>query len=98
LGEIALTFADDRLILDAGEFQAELRPLKRQIPNVPNYYLFDPPISGLPVELAEDADGKPTVVLHVGTERYVFSFIDNGPLTPLASPVAAGSPEAEPSD
>lgn len=96
LGEIALTFHDDRLILDAGEFQSELRPLKRQVPNVPNYYLFDPPISGLPVELSEDADGNPRVVLHVGTERYVFSFIDKGSLTPIASPVADSSPEAEP--
>ena len=94
LGEITLSLDGDQLILDAGEFQTELVPLKRPVAGAPNYYMFDPPLSGLPVELRQDDGGDPEVVIHVGTEQYVFAFTDKWPID--ASPVADGSPEAEP--
>ena len=89
LGEIQVSFEDGRLYLDAGEFRAEIRPLKRQ-PSV--YVIFDPPlaVANATGEFRKNRDdGRPELVVRVGIDEYTFSLMDDG--TPRASPVGAGS-------
>jgi hypothetical protein len=93
LGEVTLSLDGDRLIMDADEFQTELRPLKQMFPGFPGYLMFDPPLAGLQVDLRMLAtDGEPQVVIAVGTDVYTLTLIVEG--RPVASPVAAGSPPA----
>lgn len=93
LGKITIAFEGERLYLDAGEFRTELRPAK-QVVGAPVYFMFDPPLAGLRVDLRRNGGGQPEVVIEAGTDQYVFA--PAGSEAPRASPVAAGSPEATP--
>jgi CubicO group peptidase (beta-lactamase class C family) len=81
LGEIDLSFVDGRLILDAGEFAGELRPVKKQVAGLPNYAMYDPPLANLLLDLHENQDHQPEVTLTSGTDRYVFTLVEKA--TPL---------------
>lgn len=104
LGEITVDFEGERLMVDAGEFAAELRPFDD--PNDPRdlYILSDPPAAGFEVEFRQ-VDGAPVIVIPEGTAERVFQQIEafampeaatpvaSPAATPLASPIAA-TPEA----
>ncbi len=87
LGEVALELRDGALILDAGEFRAELRPLLDEAGNVAAYVASDPPITGWTVGLRPGAGGEPGLVIpNPGTgEEYVFEV---APATPTGTPTS----------
>jgi hypothetical protein len=84
LGEITLAIEGGALILDAGEFRTELRPLKAAQPGSAGYLMGDPPLPGLPVELRRNGDGRPEVVITTLPETYVFTLVE--------PPAAVGAP------
>jgi CubicO group peptidase (beta-lactamase class C family) len=71
LGQIKLSLADGRLMMDAGEFAAELRAMVDD--GVTYYVTYDAPFSGLPLQLKVDTRGQPTVVLGAGAIEYTFT-------------------------
>jgi CubicO group peptidase (beta-lactamase class C family) len=73
LGELSLVLEEGRLVLDWGEFRAELRPLVDEQDGVTSYVVIDPPIASLPVVFRRGADGAPELVIPpVFGEEYVF--------------------------
>lgn len=72
LGEIALALADDRLMLDAGEFITELRPKLDSKGDLEGYIQMEPPLQGLVYKFATEDDGAPVVILGEGAIEYTF--------------------------
>ncbi len=85
LGRVTLTQEGDRLILDAGEFRTELRPMLDETGAVARYVTFEAPVTGLPVEFAIE-NGTPTLVFGEGVAEYRFKPAFPDP--PLLSPPA----------
>lgn len=72
LGEIVLEMENDQLMLDAGEFRTSIRPRLDSDGEFDTYVTFGVPLAGLPVELVEDEEGRPTVKLGRGQVSYAF--------------------------
>lgn len=85
-GQVRLTHDDGRLLLDAGEFQGEVRPLRGEAASVASHALIDGPVIGLLLNLREE-NGQPVleVIDRMTLEVYPFSPLDAA--TPVASPV-----------
>jgi CubicO group peptidase (beta-lactamase class C family) len=73
-GTVSLGFADSRLVLDAGEFQGEVRPIKPGADQVANHLVVDGPVIGLLLNLREEG-GEPMfeVVDQITLEVYPFT-------------------------
>jgi CubicO group peptidase (beta-lactamase class C family) len=87
LGEVDIELGDGTLILDAGEFRAELRPLRDAQIGAPTYLTSDLPLSGVTTVTFTEASGAPVMTFTDPTtgEAYAFTFVDG------ASPAAAPS-------
>jgi hypothetical protein len=72
LGEVTLAWQGERLVLDVGEFAAEIRARLTEEDEI-EYFTFDPPLAGIPLELGEDEDGQPVLILGVGVVEYTFN-------------------------
>ena len=73
LGDVSLVLDDGRLMLDAGEFQTELRPLLDDQDGGTSYVALDPPVASRPMVLRMGADGTPELVIPpVFGKEYVF--------------------------
>ena len=77
LGTVTLTLDEGRLLMDAGEFVAEVRPMMDDTGSVEGYMLYDSPLGGTSLNLVEDEAGNPTIVLGQGVVEYAFT-----PITP----------------
>ncbi|MCC6312813.1 MAG: serine hydrolase [Thermomicrobiales bacterium] len=89
LGEIAIRLKQGTLILDAGEFSAELRPSPTPDAQPGDYIAVSPPLTGLRVTL-EERGGGPVVVVHDTASADTYAFAPapiDGP--PEATPEAA---------
>lgn len=73
LGNITLRLDEGRLILDAGEFAATLRPYEGVDALEDQYLMYDMALAGLSVRLVTDDTGNPTVVLGAGAVEYTFT-------------------------
>lgn len=71
LGEVSLDWQEDELVLDVGEFQTEIRARRTDEGEI-EYLTFDPMLAGLPIDLSEDDNGRPTLILGVGVVEYTF--------------------------
>jgi CubicO group peptidase (beta-lactamase class C family) len=71
LGEVSLAVTDETLVLDAGEFQTELRSTLDEAGGVAGYVTFEAPVVGLPVELRRE-NGAPALVVGQGVDEYAF--------------------------
>ena len=76
LGPITLEMEGGQLVLDAGEFSTNVRPLLDADGGLETYITYGVPVTGLPVELLEDDAGQRTVVLGQGAMRYVFKPVE----------------------
>jgi hypothetical protein len=72
LGEITVELEDGTLILDAGEFQVELRPQVDEVGEVTAYRAVTTGVPLLGFEFTEDDDGNPTIVYGRGVAEYTF--------------------------
>lgn len=75
LGEVELGWEEDALVLDVGEFQAEIRSRWGEGGKT-TYLTFTPPLAGVPLELKEDDAGRPVMVLGVGVVEYTFEKVE----------------------
>ena len=75
LGEVTLSLEEGALLLDAGEFQAEVRPRVSEEGEV-SYLTYSFPLAGLPLKLEEDAEGNPTLVLGASVNEYTFTKVE----------------------
>ncbi len=75
LGVITLRMEEGRFLMDAGEFQAEMRPLLDEAGAVETYFLVDSPMGGLALDLVTEEDGARSVVLGQGVVEYTFESI-----------------------
>jgi CubicO group peptidase (beta-lactamase class C family)/pimeloyl-ACP methyl ester carboxylesterase len=71
LGEITLSWQDENLTLDAGEFASEIRARLSDDGEIV-YFLYTPPIEGLPLKLEQQEGSDPTLVLGLGVVEYTF--------------------------
>jgi CubicO group peptidase (beta-lactamase class C family) len=71
LGDITISFDDDKLTLDVGEFTSELRGYTNDQGEIV-YVSYDPPVAGLPFAFKEEA-GEPVIVLDIVTDQYTFT-------------------------
>ncbi len=73
LGEVFVGFSEGRLMLNAGEFETELR-LQTGANNAEDTYVtYDPPLAGLPVYFRENDAGEPIMVIGFGIVEYTFN-------------------------
>lgn len=75
LGGITLTMEDGQLVMDAGEFSSEIRPMLNDRGEFDAFVTYGVPLAGLPVELRLE-DGKPVVLLGQGAVLYRFEQAD----------------------
>jgi CubicO group peptidase (beta-lactamase class C family) len=88
LGEVELRLEGERLVFDAGEIRSEVRGQADAAGQVSAYVLADPPLTGGPIALRQDADGRPEIAVVIegeGAETYVFTRLE---------PLAAATPAA----
>jgi hypothetical protein len=71
LGDVTVEWREDKLIFDAGEFQAEIRSIIDDDGEV-SYILYDSDLAGLPVDLGENDDGNPCMTVGAGVNEYAF--------------------------
>jgi len=68
LGSINIRIEDDTLLMDAGEWVSEIRPILNDAGEIDSYLLYELPATGVPVEFV---DGE--IVLGVGVVEYRFA-------------------------
>jgi CubicO group peptidase (beta-lactamase class C family) len=73
LGDAALSLDDGKLLLDVGEFVAELRPYEDPDAQFSGYLQVNAPGQGLAYRLEESIEGQPTIVFVQGAEEYTFT-------------------------
>jgi hypothetical protein len=71
LGPLTLTWEEESLLADAGEFQVEIRARETDEGEIV-YFMYTPPFAGVPLELAEDDGGNPVLNLGAGVVEYTF--------------------------
>jgi hypothetical protein len=78
LGEVDIEMGDGTLILDAGEFRAELRALHDAETGAPTYLTSDLPLSGVTTVTFTEESGAPVMTFTDPTtsEAYDFTFVD----------------------
>jgi CubicO group peptidase (beta-lactamase class C family) len=88
LGEVEVALDGEALILDAGEFRAELQPLRDPGPGGTTYLTSDLPLSGVAtVMFSEEGEGPVMTFTDPTTgEAYVFTPMDR--VDPAATPSA----------
>ena len=72
LGEVRVRLEGGTLILDAGEFASELRPIVDDAGEPDGYIFYEAPLAGLPVRFQREA-GQPVVVVGEGAVAYTFT-------------------------
>ena len=72
LGEVTLFMSGEQLIMDAGEFSAELRPVLDTQGEFDGYITYGPPLMGLPLSLEQGEEGRPYLMLGEGAISYEF--------------------------
>jgi hypothetical protein len=71
LGAVTVEWRGEKLVFDAGEFQAEIRGILDDEGEV-SYVLYDSELAGLPVEFGEDEEDNPCMTVGVGVVAYTF--------------------------
>jgi CubicO group peptidase (beta-lactamase class C family) len=71
LGQITVSLANSKLVVDVGEFSSEVRPMVSEQTGELVYVTVDPPIIGAEMKL-EELDGKKVITLGRGVESYTF--------------------------
>jgi hypothetical protein len=75
LGSVALEWRDGALVLDAGEFEAEIRARTNDKGEI-LYLMWEPPLNGALVELTRDNAGRTQLVLGEGVVEYRSDAVD----------------------
>ena len=73
LGDAELSLKDGKLLLDVGEFVADLRPYNDPDTQFSGYIQVSPPGQGLTYRLVEDDAGQPQIIFGQGAEEYTFT-------------------------
>jgi CubicO group peptidase (beta-lactamase class C family) len=73
LGAAELTFEGGKLLLDVGEFVADLRPYTDPDTQFTGYIQVSAPGQGLSFRLVTDDAGAPTIIFGQGAEEYTFT-------------------------
>jgi CubicO group peptidase (beta-lactamase class C family) len=76
LGDIGLAMMEDQLMLDAGEFRVQVRPLLDDAGEFDRYVTYGVPVTGLPIHLSGADDGEPTVTVGQGAVEYGFERVE----------------------
>lgn len=76
LGEIRFSMEGDQLVMDAGEFQSEIRPMLNRQGEFEAYVTYGVPIAGMPLEFELDDGGEPVVSLGAGAVLYRFERVE----------------------
>jgi CubicO group peptidase (beta-lactamase class C family) len=77
LGDMTITVDGNVLLLDSGEYQSHLRPLRGAADQPPTCVMIDPPFAGLTFTFANDEIGQPTMTMGgFGLEPYTFRRIE----------------------
>jgi hypothetical protein len=74
LGSVALEWQDGALVLDAGEFEAEIRARVNDKGET-EYLMWEPPLNGAPIELTRDNAGRTQLILGQGVVEYRFDAV-----------------------
>ena len=94
LGDLLLTLADERLLLDSGEFQLEMRPFATDDPGDEVFVSVEPPATGLSFAVRREGGTLTLVVTDpVSGDEYAFTRVAPA-ATPAAATPAAASPVA----
>jgi CubicO group peptidase (beta-lactamase class C family) len=73
LGELTLALDEDGLVLDAGEFRSQLKPVHSASGSPDALIMVESPLPGVRFTLAHDAAGKPTIVMEAEPDPYTFT-------------------------
>lgn len=73
MGDVDLSMQDGKLLLDVGEFVAELLPYSDPDVQFEGYVQVNAPGQGLTFRLENDESGAPQIVFVSGAEEYVFT-------------------------
>lgn len=73
LGDAELSFEDGKLLLDVGEFVADLRPYNDPDTQFSGYIQVSPPGQGLTYRLVKDDASQPQIIFGQGAEEYTFT-------------------------
>ncbi len=73
LGDVELSLQDGKLLLDVGEFIADLRPYNDPENQFSGYIQVSAPGQGLSYRLVEDDAGQPQIIFGQGAEEYTFT-------------------------
>lgn len=76
LGDVVLALENGRLMMDAGEFRAEVRGVLDREGRPDGYVVIDAPVAGLPVALEHDEQGEPVVRLGSGAISYLLERVE----------------------
>jgi len=75
LGEVFVGYSDGKLMLNAGEFQTELR-MADSSSDEGAFVTYDPPLAGLPIQFREE-DGTMVMVIGFGVVEYTFDKVSS---------------------
>jgi CubicO group peptidase (beta-lactamase class C family) len=73
LGTVEIRVEDDTVIVDAGEFESELRASLDEEGEVESYLLYNAPLTGLEMEFEVGDDKTRQLVIDIVTDQYVFT-------------------------
>lgn len=73
LGDVTVSLADGKLLLDAGEFKTQLLPYNDPASSLSGFVQIDPPGQGLLYRFEQDAAGAPVIILGQASEQYTFT-------------------------
>ncbi len=76
LGEVSLRIEEGQLMLDAGEWSMQVRPLLDRQGEPDGYITYGAPLTGLPLRFEEGEDGDTVMVLGDGIVSYTFERVE----------------------